>query len=206
MGLYRRRSAWPVSLWFGIKRQRLRTGEAARAAGECRMHKNGLRLAERRPRAGEAGDERPPEPNGETRLGPLDDFIGFHLRLAQHASFRSFARRAGLSDLKPGRFAAMMVIHANPGITQSQLGRAIARDKSSVTPLIRELGRDGLVRRLQSKTDRRSVSLTLTREGEKMLRRLLAHAVEHDRRLDAIVGPDKRELIRLLKKIADGLA
>jgi hypothetical protein len=39
-----------------------------------------------------------------------------------------------------------------------------------------------------------------------MLRRLLAHAVEHDRRLDAIVGPDKRELIRLLKKIADGLA
>lgn len=143
--------------------------------------------------------------NGEIRLGRLDSLIGFHLRLAQHASFRTFARRAGVSHLKPGRFAAMMVIHTNPGITQSQLGRAIARDKSSVTPLIRELDKDGLVSRVPSKSDRRSVSLTLTREGEKMLRRLSAHADEHDRKLDAVIGAEKEDLVRLLKRIIDAL-
>ena len=171
------------------------------------MHKNGSKLSERRVLVADADGDLPksPDPNGDSQLGPLDEFIGFHLRLAQHASFRAFARRVGLSDLKPGRFAAMMVIRSNPGITQSQLGRAIARDKSSVTPLVRQLDKDGLVRRLPSKTDRRSVSLTLTRDGEKMLRRLLAHAAAHDRRLDAIVGPEKSELIRLLKKIADAL-
>ena len=32
----------------------------------------------------------------------------------------------------------MMVIHNNPGISQVALGRAIARDKSTVTPLIQD--------------------------------------------------------------------
>ena len=143
--------------------------------------------------------------NGDAMLGLLGEFIGFHLRLAQDASFRAFAREAGLRDLKPGRFAAMMVIHNNPGISQVELSRAIARDKSSVTPLIQDLEKHDLVKRVQSKTDRRSVTLTLTCAGETMLRRLLVHAVDHDRKLDAIVGDAKPELIRLLKKIADAL-
>jgi DNA-binding MarR family transcriptional regulator len=168
------------------------------------MDREGSRPAERRPVV-DTDSHRPAEPNGEARLGDLDSLIGFNLRLAQHASFRAFARRVGLSDLRPGRFAAMMVIHNNPGITQSQLGRAIARDKSSVTPLVRELDKDGLVKRLPSTTDRRSVALNLTREGEKTLRQLLAHAKQHDRDLDAAVGPQKRELILLLKRIVDAL-
>ena len=140
------------------------------------------------------------------RLGILGDYIGFHLRMAQDASFRAFARHVGMRDLKPGQFAAMTVIANNPGITQAALGRAIARDKSSVTPLIQELEGRGLVERRRSPGDRRSVALTLTAAGEETLGRLMAHAVEHDRRLDAIVGRHKAEFIDLLKKIADGLA
>ncbi len=140
------------------------------------------------------------------RLGVLEDYVGFHLRMAQDASFRAFARHVGMRDLKPGRFAAMTVISSNPGITQAELGRAIARDKSSVTPLIQELERRGLVERQRSPTDRRSIALTLTASGEETLGRLMVHAVEHDRRLDEIVGRQKAEFINLLKKIADDLA
>ena len=140
------------------------------------------------------------------RLGVLGDYIGFHLRMAQDASFRAFARHAGMRDLKPGRFAAMTVISNNPGITQAELGRAIARDKSSVTPLIQDLEKRGLVERQRSPTDRRSIALSLTATGEETLGRLTAHAAEHDRALDAIVGPKKPEFMNLLKKIADDLA
>ncbi len=140
------------------------------------------------------------------RLGVLSDYVGFHLRMAQDASFRAFARHVGMRDLKPGRFAAMTVIFNNPGITQAALGRAIARDKSSVTPLIQELESRGLVERQRSATDRRSIALSLTTTGEETLGRLMAHAVEHDRKLDEIVGPHKVEFINLLKKIADDLA
>src|SRR5215510_5674159 len=102
-----------------------------------------------------------PTKGGDARLGPLDNLVGFHLRLAQDASFRAFARHTGEPHLKPGRFAAMVVIHNNPGITQVALGRAIARDKSTVTPLVQELQRHGLVRRRPSAMDRRSITLTL---------------------------------------------
>src|SRR5215472_8320430 len=94
--------------------------------------------------------------DAEVRLGPLRAFVAFHLRLAQDASFRSFAKHTGRRNLKPGRFAAMMVIHNNPGISQVALGRAISRDKSTVTPLIQELQRRGLVSRRRSASDRRS--------------------------------------------------
>ncbi|HKF63920.1 MAG TPA: MarR family transcriptional regulator [Dongiaceae bacterium] len=140
------------------------------------------------------------------RLGPLRAFVAFHLRLAQDASFRSFAKHTGRRNLKPGRFAAMMVIHNNPGISQVALGRAISRDKSTVTPLIQELSRQGLVRRRRSALDRRSITLTLTRSGEATLADLLVHARAHDRRLDAIVGKRKTEFLELLRKIADALA
>lgn len=144
---------------------------------------------------------------GEIKLGPLEDFIGFNLRLAQDASFQVYAQHSGAAHLRPGRFASLMVIQQNPGLTQMELGRAIARDKSTVTPLVQALQRDGLVERRASDTDRRTVTLWLTKAGEAALQSLLAHAEEHDRKLDAIVGlANKAEFLRLLKKIVNELS
>ena len=144
----------------------------------------------------------PPEP----KLGALRDFIGFNLRLAQDASFRVFARTSGQKHIVPGRFAALMVLRDNPNITQSALGRAIARDKSSVTPLLQDLQRRGLVKRTRSTIDRRSVTLTLTASGARVLSDLIRHAREHDRKLDEIAGSAKREFVAILRRIADQLA
>lgn len=142
------------------------------------------------------------EPGGDIRLGPLDNFIGFNLRLAQEASFDVFARHTAAPHLRPGRFASLMIIHENPGLSQMELARAIARDKSSVTPLIRGLWEDGLVERRPSEIDRRSMTLWLTPAGEEALRSLLAHARRHDRKLDALVGAEnKANFLALLKKI-----
>jgi DNA-binding MarR family transcriptional regulator len=147
-----------------------------------------------------------PKRQRKIRLGILDEVVGFNLRLAQDASFRMFAKHSRQPHLRPGRFAMMMVIHENPGLTQTDLGRAIARDKSSVTPLVQELLREGLVTRGVSETDRRRTLLRLTRAGETALKALLVHAMEHDRKLDAIVGSQKALLITLLRKIADELS
>jgi len=146
------------------------------------------------------------EQDGAIGLGPLEGFIGFHLRLAQDVSFRTFARHAGKPRLRPGRFAALMLIGQNPGLTQMDLSRAIARDKSTVTPLVQGLQREGLVSRTVSTTDRRRVSLRLTEAGEAALDALLDHAAEHDRKLDAIVGDRKAEFLHLLKKITGELS
>jgi DNA-binding MarR family transcriptional regulator len=136
-------------------------------------------------------------------LGDLDSCIGFRLRVAQDASFRAFARLSGQDGVKPGRFAALMVIARNPGISQAALGQTIARDKSSITPLIQDLQRRGLIDRRSAVDDRRRVELCLTAAGEKHLERLQRFAGEHDAKLDAIVGAKKGELLDLLRKIAN---
>jgi DNA-binding MarR family transcriptional regulator len=143
---------------------------------------------------------------GKVGLGTLDNYIGFNLRLAQDASFRAFASKAGQQDLKPGHFAALLVIDGNPGIGQGALGHAIARDKSTVTPLIQNLMKRGLIERKTSEGDRRRIHLFTTEGGKDLLKRLARHARRHDDKLDAIVGADKALFLALLKRIANELA
>jgi DNA-binding MarR family transcriptional regulator len=139
-------------------------------------------------------------------LGPLDNYIAFHLRLAQELALRAFAMRSGKADFKPGWFAILMVTRLNPGISQSALGRAIGRDKSTISPLIRELQARALIARKPSAGDKRSVTLSLTKAGQNELDALLRHVDAHDRRLDEIVGADKTKLLALLRKIANAFA
>ena len=136
-------------------------------------------------------------------LGDLERYVGFHLRIAQDAAFRAFARESGQHDLKPGRFTALTVIARNPGVSQAALGQTIARDKSSITPLIQDLLRLGLIERRSAAEDRRRVELRLTAAGEEHLERLRRFASEHEARLDAIVGGKKDEFLDLLRKIVD---
>lgn len=139
------------------------------------------------------------------KLGFLSDFVGFHLRLAQDASYRAFARFKDKDLVKPGRFPALAIIHLNPGISQSALGRAIARDKSTVSPLIKDLQKNGLINRKPSPNDRRSVTLVLTKKGERVLERLHVRAREHESDLDRLVGTSKSKLVGLLDKITAAL-
>ncbi len=144
---------------------------------------------------------KPADPATPVDLGELESYIGFHLRVAQDTAFRSFARVSGLNGVKPGRFAALMVIAHNPGIGQAALGHTIARDKSSITPLTQELQRTGLIERRTSVGDRRRVELYLTRAGEQQLDRLRRFASEYDARLGAIVGAKKDEFLDILRRI-----
>ena len=134
--------------------------------------------------------------------GPLSDWIGFYLRLAQTASFQAFAREAEEIDLRPGRFSVLLLIGRNPGISQTALSRANGRDKSTLTPALNDLERRGFIVRTRTKSDRRSYQLSLTASGQAMLRRLTECARRHDRNLDRIVGKrDRARFLQNLRKI-----
>ncbi|MGO4836507.1 MarR family winged helix-turn-helix transcriptional regulator, partial [Rhizobiaceae sp. 2RAB30] len=94
------------------------------------------------------------------------------------------------------------LIHDNPGITPMTLSKASGRDKSTLTPVLRDLLRLKLIARETVESDKRSYTLSLTRLGEAKLAMLAEHAAAHDRTLDEIVGDKKEELIRLLKRIS----
>lgn len=129
------------------------------------------------------------------KLGKLETYLGFQLRRAQDLSFQAFARRVGQSDLKPGKFALLAVIATNPGINQTALSQATGRDKSTLTPALRDLVERGWVRRDPVPNDRRVYALKLTRAGHDYLRILTDHVEQHDRDLDAIVGKRHKSLL-----------
>ena len=136
-------------------------------------------------------------------MGILEGWIGFHLRMAQIASFQSFARHAQGIELSPGRFAALVLIDRNPGISQTALSRAIGSDKSTLTPVLDSLVKRGLVSRERTHNDRRLYELKLTDAGKKVMRAMHEHAQQHEKHLDAIVGPKDRALfLSLLRKIS----
>jgi DNA-binding MarR family transcriptional regulator len=149
--------------------------------------------------------------NGETvaksiKFGPLATWVGFNLRMAQEAAFQAFSRRSQEIGESPGRFATLTLIARNPGISQTELSQAAGRDKSSLTPVVEDLVRRGLVERKRLTHDRRAYRLNLTAAGKKTLIMLTRCARRHERNLDHIIGSrDRKRFIQILKKIAAGI-
>jgi DNA-binding MarR family transcriptional regulator len=143
------------------------------------------------------------KPNGEAiDYGPLADWVGFNLRMAQAAAFQAFARLAKEIGTRPGRFATLMLIGRNPGISQTALSRANGRDKSSLTPVLNDLARRGLVERKRTRADQRAYRLALTPAGRALLAELTRCARTHERNLDRIIGAkEQKAFVRILKRI-----
>lgn len=136
-------------------------------------------------------------------FGPLAGWIGFNLRLAQEAAFQAFSRRSQEIGESPGRFATLTLIGRNPGISQTELSLANGRDKSSLTPVVEDLVRRGLVERKRVDSDRRAYRLNLTPAGKKTLALMMRAARKHERNLDRIIGlRDKKRFLDILKRIA----
>jgi DNA-binding MarR family transcriptional regulator len=132
--------------------------------------------------------------------GVLPGLIGYRLRLAQQAVFRDFA--ASVSDLSPGRAGMLMLIEANPGVTQSRLARAVELDRSTMVGVIDALEERGLIERRRG-TDRRTNGLWLTRSGRALIGRVKRRIQAHERRVAAHLSAHERaQLLALLAKLA----
>jgi DNA-binding MarR family transcriptional regulator len=155
---------------------------------------------QRRPRRrGKSGEIIPKS----IKFGPLDRWIGFNLRMAQETTFQAFSRLSKEVGGSPGRFATLTIIGRNPGISQTELSQACGRDKSSITPVIEDLVRRGLVERKRGNSDRRAWRLMLTGSGKKALATLTRCARTHERNLNRIVGRSERaRFLAILKQLA----
>jgi DNA-binding MarR family transcriptional regulator len=150
----------------------------------------------RRSRNGEAVDL-------SVNFGPLAHWVGFNLRMAQEAAFQAFSHLSQEIGESPGRFATLTLIARNPGISQTELSLANGRDKSSLTPVVEDLVKRGLVERKRMDSDRRTYRLNLTPSGKKVLTMLTRCARRHERNLDRVIGErDRKRFIQILKKIA----
>jgi DNA-binding MarR family transcriptional regulator len=135
-------------------------------------------------------------------FGLLTGLIGYQVRRAQVAVFQHFGEAFRGLDLTPGQLGALVLIQANPGLSQSALGAALGVDRSTVVPLIDRLEARGLVIRAPSPKDRRSHALQLSPAGLDLLKQAEATVQAHE---SVIAGrlsdAERRTLIDLLSRI-----
>jgi DNA-binding MarR family transcriptional regulator len=141
--------------------------------------------------------------DAEISLGLLPSLLGYNLRRAQVAVFQNFTEVVGASELTPGQFGVLVVIEANPGLSQTQLGNALGIDRSTVVAVIDRLESRGLVARQPAPNDRRSHALHLSDNGKTTLRRLTERVRAHERQIAERLSADEQaRLIELLSRVA----
>jgi DNA-binding MarR family transcriptional regulator len=99
-------------------------------------------------------------------LDPLQSLPGYLLRRASAAITAELSATLAPFDLRIAELSVLLLIEANPGITQSALGRALDIQRANMTPLTARLGERGLIERQQ--VDGRSQGLALTHPGKSL--------------------------------------
>ncbi len=138
--------------------------------------------------------------------GILHEFVGMYLRRAHEVAYEDFRLRLGDDALHPGYFTILTLIVRNPRISQTQIGAASARDKSSITKALRWMEEEGLILRLRSGRDRRIHLSVATKKGIAQQARMEAKALAHLAALDDAIGADRHaEFIATLKNLIRNL-
>ena len=129
---------------------------------------------------------------------------GYLFRRMQQIAVAIFVEECRAFDLTPVQYAALVAIHAHPGIDATRLSAVIAFDRSTLGNVIERIEGKGLVERTPSPDDRRIKLLYLTRSGAALLRDIVP-AVDRAqaRMLQPLKPADRKALMLLLSQLVD---
>ena len=85
---------------------------------------------------------------------------------------RELRREARAEGISPEQVSLLVAIKYSPGIGVRDLAAHERISAPAMTKHVDRLERDGLVSRAQSRDDRRRIGLTLTEQGQRVLRRV----------------------------------
>jgi DNA-binding MarR family transcriptional regulator len=96
----------------------------------------------------------------------------------------------------------LLLIDANPGVTQGRLAQAVGLDRSTMVGVIDALESRRLLERRRG-DDRRTNGLWLTSSGRSFVARLKRRIESHERRVAAhLSAAERAQLLALLEKLS----
>jgi DNA-binding MarR family transcriptional regulator len=140
---------------------------------------NATRARDKRP----AGAKRERAAGAKVDLGVLPRLLGYNLRRANQASWRTYVSFIGENKIRPGLFSLLILTRSNPGIAQIELGTHLGVDKASIVALLDRLERAGLIERRRSTRDRRRQGIFLTEAGASELEALMTQVRQLERHM-----------------------
>lgn len=133
---------------------------------------------------------------------PLETLLGYQLRRASNVMMADLGSRLQAIELRPVEASILTLIDANPGCTQSDLGRSLGIQRANMVPLMVGLTKATLVDR--APVSGRSQALRLTRTGTERLEMVRAIIEAHEARFRCLFAPELREAaLEVLRSIRE---
>ena len=179
----------------------------ARKTPKRRKSTAAAKSAPRRQKSTPAPDRaglRPPPP-GKGKRGE-QGHLTYLLRQAQAATRLTLERRLADLGITPPQFAVLTMLRAYPGLSGADLARVALLTPQTVGVIIRNLERDGAIRKTPHPVHGRVLQWTLTRRGDALLDQCRRPVQALERRLIAGLGAKAQATVRRwLSKIAADL-
>ena len=132
---------------------------------------------------------------------PLDSLLGYRLRRASMAMMADLMSALTPLGLSAGEASFLILVGANPGCRQSDVGRTLEIKRANMTPLVARMKARELV--IDAPIDGRSRSLTLTEAGIALRDKALARVGAADRKVRQALAMDEGALLAALRSISE---
>jgi MarR family transcriptional regulator for hemolysin len=141
---------------------------------------------------------------GHLDHGRMKKLLGYNLAQAAIPSFKIFQKRIGEPfQLRRLDFTILMLVAANPGVTQRQMSLALDVSAPRLTLVCDKLEERELITRTRSEDDRRKQYIALTRKGSALVRKAERIAEHMERELlGHLTALEQTMLFQLLEKVA----
>ena len=151
----------------------------------------------------------PPSPREAALPGGLDHgkmrgLLGYNLAQAAIPSLKIFNKRIGEPfQLRRIDYTILMLVAANPHVTQRQISLALDVSAPRLTLVCDKLVERELITRTRSEEDRRKQIIALTRKGAALVKKAerIADGVESEL-LGHLSEVERAQLFQLLEKVA----
>ncbi|MEI6159654.1 MAG: MarR family transcriptional regulator [Roseococcus sp.] len=133
----------------------------------------------------------------------LDASAGHLLRLAHQRYQAIFQERANGLGLTGPQFATLLRLSQMGRATQNHLGRLAGMDSATIQGVVRRLIARGFMRTANDPMDRRMRVLTMTPEGEAVVREgQQAGTMANDALMASLTERERAQLITLLRRLS----
>jgi DNA-binding MarR family transcriptional regulator len=134
----------------------------------------------------------------------LTNLLSFQLRMLSHSVNRAYddAFRETEVSSGTGKLTTLLLVSANPGISQTEAGRVQNKDRAAMVRIIDQLEQSRLITRKADPAERRRHRLVLTPRGAAEVKHYMAIAQGYDDAFfSALSAAERRGLVRIIRKL-----
>ena len=133
--------------------------------------------------------------------------IGYLTRITFRSFSRNLERRTLEFGVSAGQWPFLRALWNEEGMTQRELSRRVSMREPTTVTALNGMERDGLIKRVPSKEDRRKVHIFLTAKGRKLRDKLIPCVADVNAIASRDLDPaDIATLRRVLLKMSENLA